>query len=173
MEEITNSTPTIPQTNSRLNTILVVGAIFIIGIMGLILLQNQAGPNTPPVTNPNTEVTGSPVASPATSPTASPLTASPSPEENQMRTINIEAGSFYFSPAEVRVKKGERVKVVMTAADMMHNFMIDELDVNMPLVNFGETGTVEFTVDQVGQFEYYCGVGQHRANGQVGTLIVE
>jgi len=32
---------------------------------------------------------------------------------------------------------------------------------------------VEFTADTPGEFEYYCSVGQHRANGQVGKLIVE
>ena len=32
---------------------------------------------------------------------------------------------------------------------------------------------VEFTVDKTGTFEYYCSVGQHRANGMVGNLIVE
>src|SRR3989344_2957339 len=36
-----------------------------------------------------------------------------------------------------------------------------------------KTKTVEFTVDALGEFEYYCSVGQHRQNGQVGTLIAE
>jgi len=55
----------------------------------------------------------------------------------------------------------------------MHDFVIDELNVKMPIVKNGEIGTVEFIADQVGEFEYYCSVGQHRQNGQVGKLIVE
>lgn len=39
-------------------------------------------------------------------------------------------------------------------------------------VNTGATTSVEFVADQVGNFEYYCSVGQHRANGMVGTLTV-
>jgi heme/copper-type cytochrome/quinol oxidase subunit 2 len=85
----------------------------------------------------------------------------------------MEAGSFYYSPNEIRVKKGETVKIVMKSVDMMHDFNIDELDVKLPITKSGETNSVEFTADTVGEFEFYCSVGQHRANGQVGTLIVE
>ncbi len=56
---------------------------------------------------------------------------------------------------------------------MMHNFNIDELKVQSPTVKAGETTSVEFTADQPGEYEYYCSIGQHRANGQVGKLTVE
>ena len=94
-------------------------------------------------------------------------------ETSEVRTIEIEAGSFYFNPSEIRVKKGEKVKIVLSSVDMMHDFVIDEFDVRTPVTQAGESSTIEFTADQVGEFEYYCSVGQHRANGQVGTLIVE
>lgn len=93
--------------------------------------------------------------------------------EDGIRTVNIEAGSFYYTPNEIRVKKGETVKIIMKSADMMHDFNIDELGVKLPITKSGETNTVEFTADTIGEFEFYCSVGQHRANGQVGTLIVE
>jgi plastocyanin len=32
---------------------------------------------------------------------------------------------------------------------------------------------VEFTPNIVGEFEYYCSVGDHRAKGMTGTIIVE
>ena len=56
---------------------------------------------------------------------------------------------------------------------MMHDFVIDELNVKSEIIKSGETGEVEFTPDTIGEFEFYCSVGQHRANGMVGTLIVE
>ena len=56
---------------------------------------------------------------------------------------------------------------------MMHDFNIDELGVDGPVIKAGETTTIDFVADQVGEFEYYCSVVQHRANGQVGMLIVE
>lgn len=93
--------------------------------------------------------------------------------ENDVQVISIEGGSFYYKPNEIRVKKGQTVKVEMKSADMMHDFVIDELGVKMPVVTAGNTGSVEFVADQVGEFEFYCSIGQHRKNGQVGRLIVE
>jgi plastocyanin len=90
----------------------------------------------------------------------------------EVREIIVEAGSFYYTPAEIRVKKGETVRLVMNSVDMMHDLVIDELDVRIPVSRKGESNTVEFTADTVGEFEYYCSVGAHRAQGQVGTLIV-
>jgi len=90
-----------------------------------------------------------------------------------IREINMEAGSFYYKPNIITVKKGEKVKIIMNSVSMMHDFVIDELNVRMPIVKNGDIGTVEFVVDKIGTFEYYCSVGQHRANGQVGKIIIE
>lgn len=88
-------------------------------------------------------------------------------------TINVEAGSFYYKPAEIKVKKGDKVRLVMKSKDMMHDFNIDELGVKIPITKSGETNEVEFVAEKAGTFEYYCSVGQHRSRGQVGRLIVE
>jgi len=56
---------------------------------------------------------------------------------------------------------------------MMHDFNIDEFDVKLPVTAAGETNSVTFIADTIGEFEYYCSVGQHRQLGQVGTLVVE
>jgi nitrosocyanin len=88
------------------------------------------------------------------------------------RTIEVEAGAFYYKPASITVKKGEKVTVVMKSKDMMHDFVVDELGIQAPVAKAGETVTFDFTADTVGTFEYYCSVGQHRKSGQVGTLIV-
>jgi nitrosocyanin len=96
----------------------------------------------------------------------------PAGEAIGVKTVEIEAGSFYYKPNTITVKKGEKVKIVMNSVSMMHDFVIDDLNVKMPVVQNGNTGTVEFTADKVGTFEYYCSVGQHKAQGQVGTLVV-
>ena len=96
-----------------------------------------------------------------------------SPSAGEVRTIEVEAGSFYYSPAQIRVKKGETVRIVMNSVDMMHDLVIDELNVRIPVTQSGKSNTVEFTADTVGEFEYYCSVGSHRAQGQVGTIVVE
>ena len=87
--------------------------------------------------------------------------------------VDVEGGSFYFEPSELIVKKGQTVRVNFTAVDAMHDFNLDEFNVDGTVVKEGESTTVEFVADQAGDFEYYCSVGQHRANGMVGTLTVE
>ncbi len=91
----------------------------------------------------------------------------------EVRTIEVTAGGFYYQPAEIRVKQGETVRVEMKSVDMMHDFVIDELGVNIPITQAGESNSVEFTADTKGTFQYYCSVGNHRTQGQVGTIIVE
>ncbi len=93
-------------------------------------------------------------------------------ESSDVTVIEMEAGSFYYTPNVITAKKGEKIRIVMKSVSMMHDFVIDELNVKMPVVKDGDTGTVEFVADQVGSFEYYCSVGQHRANGQVGTITI-
>ncbi|OGG04892.1 hypothetical protein A2Z33_06350 [Candidatus Gottesmanbacteria bacterium RBG_16_52_11] len=92
--------------------------------------------------------------------------------EEQGVNVEVEAGSFYYKPNVIRAKIGVPVTIVLTAADAMHDFNIDELDVSIPVTKSGSSSTVTFTPDRTGEFEYYCSVGQHRQNGQVGKLIV-
>ncbi len=92
--------------------------------------------------------------------------------EGEVNIVKVEAGSYYYKPNVITVKKGEKVKIEMTAADMMHDFNIDELGVRIPITRAGSTTSVEFTADKVGEFEFYCSVSNHRRMGQVGKLIV-
>ena len=39
-------------------------------------------------------------------------------------------------------------------------------------LHIGEEQTITFVADKTGGFEFYCSVGNHRAMGMVGTLIV-
>ena len=106
-----------------------------------------------------------------------PPTTSSTPADSAtpvaQKVIELEAGSFYYKPSEITLKKGENVKIVLRSVSMMHDFNIDELGIHSLIVKDGDTGTVEFTPTQVGTFEYYCSVGQHRQNGQIGKLTVQ
>ncbi len=103
---------------------------------------------------------------------SNPIVTQPTTMDTNLKTIDIEAGSFYYKPNEITLKKGEKVKIILHSVSMMHDFNIDELNVKLPITKNGETGSVEFTADKVGTFEYYCSVGQHRKMGQVGKLVV-
>lgn len=90
-----------------------------------------------------------------------------------VKTFTVSEGNFFFNPSEIRVKKGDKVKINFNDADGMHDFVIDELNLKTKRINAGEDATVEFTADTVGQYAFYCSVGQHRVNGMEGKFIVE
>ena len=94
-------------------------------------------------------------------------------ETSEVTVIEVEGGAFYDKPNEIRVKQGETVRIVFTNAGGTHDFTIDEFNVKTKTTQTGETAEVEFVASQTGEFEFYCGVGNHRAQGVKGTLIVE
>ncbi len=87
--------------------------------------------------------------------------------------IVVEGGDFFFKPNEIRVKKGEKVTITLSNAGGFHNLVIDEFNVKTKIIKDGEEETVTFTPDKAGTFEFYCSVGNHRAMGMKGKLIVE
>lgn len=93
--------------------------------------------------------------------------------DESTKTFTVEGKPFSFTPNEIRVKKGDIVKITFTNREGLHDYTIDELNVKTKQLAAGESETVEFTADQVGTFEFYCGVGNHRQQGMVGKLIVE
>lgn len=112
---------------------------------------------------------------PNTQDIATPNTTTNSVTENSSfaRTVEIRAQSFSFSPSEIRVKKGEKITIVLKNTEGIHDFVLDELNVLTDQIQpEGET-SVEFTANDVGTFQYYCSVGNHREMGMVGNLIVE
>lgn len=91
----------------------------------------------------------------------------------QVKTYDLKAQNFSFSTKEIRVKKGEKVKINVESVQGYHDLVIDEFGARTKQVNTGEKASVEFTVGKTGIFEYYCSVGSHRQMGMVGKLVVE
>jgi plastocyanin len=86
--------------------------------------------------------------------------------------VEVSAKAFSFSPKTINAKLGQTVRVTLNSADLQHDFVIDELSVNSGTVTAGNSTTFEFLASEVGEFEFYCSVGNHRAMGMVGKLIV-
>jgi cytochrome c oxidase subunit 2 len=87
--------------------------------------------------------------------------------------IQVTLRKYEFSPGSLRVRKGERVKLVMAATDHDHGFKLDDFNINQKIPK-GATVVVEFTADKAGTFQFrcsnVCGIG-HRS--MKGTLVVE
>jgi cytochrome c oxidase subunit II len=91
----------------------------------------------------------------------------------QVHEIQMTAKKYEFSPDPIRVKNGERVRLVITAIDHDHGFKLEAFNVEQKLKK-GVPTTVEFTADKAGTFPFkcsvHCGIGHGRMKG---TLIVE
>lgn len=87
--------------------------------------------------------------------------------------VELTAVNYAFSEETIVVQKGQRVRIELISEQGNHDWVVDEFDAATAIVGSGGNTSVEFVADQAGQFEYYCSVGSHRAQGMVGTLIVE
>lgn len=158
------------QNNTKgLNPIVITFVILLI-LGGVYALFSQSQSKTPintskqsPSSNQTTNETQS----------ESEISQEGSPDAEGVKTFEVEAGSFYFSPNTITVNEGDKVRVIIKSADQRHTFSLDEFNVGSPITEAGQTSIVEFTASRKGSFEFYCSVGEHRANGQIGTLIVQ
>lgn len=87
--------------------------------------------------------------------------------------VKMTAKKYEFSPNTVRVKKGEHVRLVITALDRPHGFKIEAFGIDHRLPK-GEAVTIDFTADQSGTFPFqcseFCGLGHKKMRGE---LVVE
>jgi plastocyanin len=88
------------------------------------------------------------------------------------RRIDVNATSFAYDPDEITVDTGEDVAIVLTSDDLLHDFVIDELDVHVA-ADRDETAEGGLRADTAGEYTYYCTVAGHREAGMEGTLVVE
>jgi plastocyanin len=88
------------------------------------------------------------------------------------RTIAVTGEDFTFEPATLEAAVGEDLAIELTAVDLEHDFVIDELDAHVN-AEAGETATGGFnTGDEPGSYTYYCSVPGHREAGMEGELVV-
>ena len=163
MEEKTN-------TQNKMNPMIIVGIILAVLVVGAVVVLGMGANSKIP--NNGTENTAD-----------NAMVAVDEMEDEAMmkeedammgeNVFEVEGGSFYFEPNVIRVAAGEPVTIQLNAVDLMHDFVIDELNVRAPITQGGSSSTVTFTPTTPGEYEFYCSVGNHRAQGMVGTLIVE
>lgn len=86
----------------------------------------------------------------------------------EIRTINISANRFIFSPKEIRIKAGEKVKLVVDNIDFEHNIII-------PALGIASTNEAIIQPDKIGRYTFFCanflcGEGHHDMEG---FIVVE
>jgi plastocyanin len=156
--------------SNGMKTIVVVLVILVIVVVGgYYLMNNNTGVSQSPSPTVSVSVEPSPTELPISSETVSPSPTAMS----QAKEFIVTGTAFKFSPAEIKVKKGDKVKIIFRNNGGTHDWVLDEFNVRTKQLQTGQTETVEFTADKTGTFEYYCSVGTHRQMGMKGKLIVE
>ena len=109
----------------------------------------------------------------ALSTAAAYITSAQSPPSEVPTGLKMTAQKYGFSPNTIKVKRGDRVRLAISATDREHGFKLEAFHIEQKLPK-SETVTVEFTADHVGTFPFqcsrFCGIGHSKMKGQ---LVVE
>ncbi len=167
MHEKPMTTPPGSRADSKMSggIIIAILAIIIIVLAGWAYLSgkmavDQAGDNSPASVQGNIQ------------PSGSGGNQADATDETAVKIFDLTAAAFKFSPTEIRVKVGDRVRINLAVVEGLHDWVIDEFNAKTKQITAGQSDSVEFTVNRSGTFEYYCSVGNHRQMGMVGKLIV-
>lgn len=88
----------------------------------------------------------------------------------QEQVIKIVAQRFSFTPNEIILKKGEKVRLAFTSLDFIHGFNVPDLNIRANLPP-GQTTTIYLTPQKNGTYEFicdnFCGAGHEDMGGRI------
>ena len=71
--------------------------------------------------------------------------------------VRLEASSFEYSPATVRVEPGDHVTLEVVATDVVHGLYLDGYDLSVT-ADPGQTARISFVANKPGVFRFRCSV---------------
>jgi cytochrome c oxidase subunit II len=84
--------------------------------------------------------------------------------------IKVTARKYEFSPNVIKAKRGDHIRLIITALDRDHGFKLEAFHIDQTLPK-GKAVTLEFTADQAGDFPFecshFCGLGHKKMKGQL------
>jgi plastocyanin len=95
-----------------------------------------------------------------------------STESSEVKEITVASKGMTFTTEEIRVRKGDVIRLTFQNGGGTHDWVLDEFDAKTKVIRGGTSETIEFTADQAGTFEFYCSVANHRRMGMVGKFVV-
>lgn len=150
---------------------ILVVLIIIAIIAGVVMMKKSEPINTPDGVNSAMPVATGAGETPVPEMVVTEQT--PAPVTSATKFITVTGTKFAFSPSTITANKGDKIVLKFVNADGYHDFVLDEFNAKTKQFNSPGEETIEFVVDKVGSFEYYCSVGTHRAMGMKGTLTVK
>lgn len=136
--------------------------LLIAGFTGYLILSGRFKTTTPTVTPTTTEqgiTQPSPVATEAA--------------EEDVKVVEVSGSEFKFTPAQIQVKTGQKIRVVFkNTGRIRHDFVVEGLNVRTKIISAGTTDTTEFTPD-ANTYTFFCSVPGHKEAGMVGKLVAQ
>lgn len=80
-----------------------------------------------------------------------------SPSAGEPQRIEVSVKKFAYSPAEITLKKGEPVVLVLKTEDVAHGLKFKDLNLNTKF-DKNKPAELAFTPDKVGDFVGHCSV---------------
>lgn len=100
----------------------------------------------------------------------SPTTATTSAT---VKEVAITASNFSYNVTNILATKGDSVRITLDNTQGMHDLTIEGYNIATQKLTAGQKETIEFVASKIGEFEYYCSIGNHRQMGMKGTLTVK
>lgn len=92
--------------------------------------------------------------------------------QKKSREIIVTSTSYAFVPNIVSFKSRERVVLVFKNIEGAHSIDIPALGIKTKILQAGEEARMDISVKKPGTYEFYCLVGNHKAQGMTGKIIV-
>jgi cytochrome c oxidase subunit 2 len=96
--------------------------------------------------------------------------AHPGRAQSSPRRIEITAKRFTYTPAEITLKKGEPVVIVLTNSDVAHGLRFKDLGVEIK-AGKGQTSELPFTPNKTGDFVGQCSVFCGSGHGSMKLIL--
>lgn len=84
--------------------------------------------------------------------------------------VEVDAKKFAFQPAEITVKKGQPVDLVLKTEDVPHGLRFRELNVDVKAKK-DQPGEAHFTPNQTGTFVGHCSVFCGAGHGSMALKL--
>ena len=78
-------------------------------------------------------------------------------DEPTERILRMEASTFAYTPAEIKVNQGDQVTIELTSIDVVHGLYLDGYNLQLT-ADPGQTTEITFIADQPGSFRFRCSV---------------
>lgn len=104
-----------------------------------------------------------------------PAAATAEGQSGSLREITIHARAFEYTPRQISVNRGDRVRLTLIADDVSHGLILETYDLTLEAEPRQDPPpSVEFVADQVGMFHFRCTIVCGPLHPfMVGELVVE